>query len=80
MKYIEITDRLSVSIDDIIAVEDRGEFGSIVHTNIAKFETPFPRLTLLSIIEGEHDEDNDKLSDMSKNIAQLAKFQQHFVG
>ena len=80
MKYIEITEKLSIKIDDIVAIEDRGELGSVVHTGIGVFETPFPRLTLLSIIEMEQDEGNEKLNEMSENIAQLAKFQQHFVG
>ena len=80
MRYIEITEKLSIKIDDIVAIEDRGELGSVVHTPIGVFKTPFPRPTLLSMIETEQDEGNEKLNEMSRNIEQLAKFQQHFVG
>lgn len=51
MKFIEISEGLSISIDDIKAVEKIEELRTRIHTNISSYETELPYQSLLDIIE-----------------------------
>ena len=51
MKFLKITDSLSVRKDEIIAVERRPDFGCFVLTQGRLFESDFPFETILQLLE-----------------------------
>ena len=60
MKFIEIKEGLSVSREDILAIEKMEEFTCKVHTIIGSFDSSFPYITLLQILEEETPDDTEK--------------------
>jgi len=53
MRYIEISDGLSVSVHSIEAVQKIDDFTSKIHTSNNSYDSHFPYLTMLHILEGE---------------------------
>ena len=51
MKYIEISDGVSIKIDAIEAVERKDDFTSTVHTQSNSYDSTFPYLVLLELLE-----------------------------
>ena len=72
MEYVEIKDGFSVKKDDIIAVERAGEYQTYLHMNNGKiFETNFPYMTILNLLENEKEVDNN-LNSVLQSVGHLA--------
>ena len=78
MKFIEIRDGFSVSIDAIEAINRDTDLTSVIHTRFNEHKANFPYLTLLRILEGE-EEEGPKQEVMHKLEAVLDR-SQHFAG
>ena len=80
MKYIEIKEGLSIRLDEIEAIEKVNEYNSTVYTHHNLYASTFPYMTLISLLEAEGEEEDRKDSQVTDNINQLAKYQQHWIG
>lgn len=71
MKFLEVRDGVSVKVDKIVAVE-RGdtELTSKVVTPSGTFDSGFPYITLLSILEGEHEKESERKEGVLREISQ----------
>ena len=76
MRFIEVRDSLSVCVDEIEAVAANGD-GSVVYTHHNTYESTFPYLVLLQLLESEevNPEDekiNEGLEGFLKNVGTFA--------
>ena len=55
MKFIEVSEGLSIRIDEIEAISKREDMVSTVHTHHNSYDSTFPYEVLLSLIEREYE-------------------------
>ena len=68
MRFIEIREGVSVDIDQIEVVEKKDDLTSIVYTHHNAYETNFPYMALLQLLEMQGKEGNTAQDETIKNL------------
>lgn len=81
MRFIEIKENFSISIDSIEAVERDTDLTSKIHTRFSTFIANFPYLILLRIIERETEETKEtKETKVMQKLSGVLDSVGHFAG
>ena len=66
MKYLEIREGFSILKAEIEAIEKVDEFKTLVHTHHNSFESTFPYMTLLQLLESDVDKEEKEDKVLNK--------------
>ena len=68
MKYIEIKNGFSVRVDAIETIERKDDLTSTIHTQFNSYDSAFPYLVLLQLLEKEEAPEPTKIEQETFNI------------
>ena len=74
MKFIEVSDGVSINIDDIVVVSKKGEFTSEIQTQNNIYTANFPYRILLDILERERETEKEPVKRIEKTLGELGTF------
>ena len=81
MKFIEISDGISIRKSDIEAIKKKEDMFSVVYTKNREYEASFPYITLLQLLETTSDSDmSAKVDQMTSSLKTLQANSQTFGG
>jgi len=81
MKFIEISDGISIRKSDIEAIKKREDMFSVVYTKNREYEASFPYIMLLQLLETTSDSDmSAKVDQMTSSLKTLQANSQTFGG